>query len=159
MSQKRQWIEIAVELEPHLQDPLANFLTELGAEGVIIDEDIIDPLSGTIKPDKHNHKLMKAYLQKDSQSQEKIESLNHYIKSLVEIHSLTYSPQMKLTITHEEDWNKKWQKFFSTTRIGKHIIIKPSWEIYLPEEGRFTHRNGPGNGFRHRDTCHHKNVS
>jgi len=147
MPQRRQWIEIAVELEPHLQDPLANFLTELGAEGVIIDEDIIDPLSGTIKPDKQNHKLMKAYLQKDSQSQEKVESLNHYIKSLVEIHSLTYSPQMKLTITHEEDWNKKWQKFFSTTRIGKHIIIKPSWEIYLPEEGDLLIEMDPGMAF------------
>ena len=147
MYQRRQWIEIGIELEQHLQDPLANFLVELGAEGVIVDEDIINPLTGTIKPDKQNHKLMKAYLEKDSHSQEKIKSLNHYIKSLVEIHSLTYSPQMKLTITHEEDWNKKWQKFFSTTRIGKHIIVKPSWELYLPEEGDLLIEMDPGMAF------------
>ena len=147
MPQRRQWIEIGIELEQYLQDPLANFLTELGAEGVIVDEDIINPLTGTIKPDKQNHKLMKAYLEKDSHSQEKIESLNHYIKSLVEIHSLTYSPQMKLTITHEEDWNKKWQKFFSTTRIGNRIIVKPSWELYLPEEGDLLIEMDPGMAF------------
>ena len=145
--QKRQWIEISIELEQYLQDPLANFLVELGAEGVIIDEDIINPLTGTIKPDRHNHKLLRAYLHKNSQSQNKIESLNHYIKALVDIHSLTYTPHMKLTITHEEDWNKKWQKFFTTTRIGNHIIVKPSWELFLPEEGDILIEMDPGMAF------------
>ena len=135
MTQKQQWIEIAIELKQHLQDPVANFLIELGAEGVITDEDIINPLTGKIKPDKKHYKLLRAYLKKNNRSQKKIESLNHYIKSLVEIHSLSYSPELRLTVTNEEDWNKKWQKFFSTTRIGNHIIIKPSWELFLPEEG------------------------
>jgi ribosomal protein L11 methyltransferase len=147
MTQKQQWIEIAIELQQHLQDPVANFLIELGVEGVITDEEIINPLTGTVKPDKKNYKLLKAYLKKDSGSQKKIKSLNQYIKSLVEIHSLCYSPQLKLTITNEEDWNKKWQKFFSTTRIGKHIIIKPSWELFLPEEGDLLIEMDPGMAF------------
>ena len=147
MTQKQQWIEIAIELEQHLQDPVANFLIELGAEGVITDEDIINPLTGTIKPDKKHYKLLRAYLKKNNRSQKKIESLNHYIKSLVEIHSLSYSPELKLTVTNEEDWNKKWQKFFSTTRIGKRIIIKPTWEIFLPEEGDLPIEMDPGMAF------------
>ena len=147
MTHKKQWIEIAIELEQYLQDPVANFLIELGAEGVITDEDIINPLTGKIKPGKKNYKLLKAYLKKENGSQEKIESLNHYIKSLVEIHSLSYSPELKLTITNEEDWNKKWQKFFSTTRIGKHIIIKPSWELFLPEKGDLLIEMDPGMAF------------
>ena len=147
MTQKQQWIEIAIELEQHLQDPVANFLIELGAEGVITDEDIINPLTGTIKPEKKNYKLLRAYLKKIKGSQKKIESLNHYIKSLVEIHSLSYSPELKLTVTNEEDWNKKWQKFFSTTRIGKRIIIKPSWEIFLPQEGDLLIEMDPGMAF------------
>ena len=147
MTQANQWIEIAIELEQHLQDPVANFLIEQGAEGVITDEDIIDPLTERIKPDKKNYKLLRAYLKKDNGSQKKIESLNHYIKSLVEIHSLSSPPELKLTITKEEDWNKKWQKFFSTTRIGKRIIIKPSWEIFLPEEGDLLIEMDPGMAF------------
>lgn len=147
MTQKKQWIEIAIELEQHLQDPVANFLTELGSEGVITDEDIINPLTGTIKPGKKNHKLLKAYLKKDNRSQKKVESLHNYIKSLVEIHSLSCLPELKLTITNEEDWNKKWQKFFSTTRIGNHIIIKPSWELFLPEEGDLLIEMDPGMAF------------
>ena len=147
MTQKQHWIEIAIELEQHLQDPVANFLIELGAEGVITDEDIINPLTGTIQPDKKNYKLLRAYLKKNSGSQKKVESLNHYIKSLVEIHALPCSPQLKFTVTTEEDWNKKWQKFFSTTRIGKRIIIKPSWELFLPEEGDLLIEMDPGMAF------------
>ena len=147
MTQKQQWIEISIELEHHLQDPVANFLVELGAEGVIIDEDIINPLTGTLKPERRNFKLTKAFLKKNSQSQKKMEALNKYIKSLVEIHSLTYTPHMKMTITHEEDWNKKWQKFFTTTRIGNHIIVKPSWELFLPEEKDILIEMDPGMAF------------
>jgi ribosomal protein L11 methyltransferase len=147
MIQKQQWIEIAIELEEYLQDPVANFLIELGAEGVITDEDIINPLTGTIKPGKKNYKLLKSYLKKDSGSQEKIESLHHYIKSLVEIHSLPSPPELKLSISNEEDWNKKWQKFFSTTRIGKHIVIKPTWELFLPEEDDLLIEMDPGMAF------------
>jgi ribosomal protein L11 methyltransferase len=147
MTQKQQWIEIAIELEQYLHDPVANFLIEMGTEGVITDEDIINPLTGTIKPDKKNQKRLRAYLKKNNGSQKKIESLNHYIQSLVEIHSLSSPPELKLSITNEEDWNKKWQKFFSTTRIGKHIIVKPSWELFIPEEGDLLIEMDPGMAF------------
>ena len=75
LTQKEQWVEIALELDQHLQDPLANFLTELGAEGVILDEEIINPLTGKVTPGKKALKLMKAYLNDNDQTQDKIESL------------------------------------------------------------------------------------
>ena len=54
---------------------------------------------------------------------------------------------MTLTVTHEDDWNKKWQKYFTTARIGKHIIVKPSWELFLPEEGDVIIEMDPGMAF------------
>ena len=146
-SQKERWVEIALELEQHLQDPLANFLTELGAEGVILDEDIINPLTGKVNPDKQGLKLMQAYLNNNDQTHHKIESLKRYLKSLAEMHSLKEAPQMTVKITHEEDWHKKWQRFFTTSRIGRHIIVKPSWELFLPEEGDIVIDMDPGMAF------------
>lgn len=144
---KEQWIEISVEIPQHLQDPLANFLIELGSNGVIVDEDISDPLTKKIKSDRKDHKRILAYLKKDKQSQQKIHSFDRYLKSLIKIHSLKDSPQIKIKITAEEDWSKKWQQFFTTTRIGKHIIIKPSWELFLPEEGDIIIEMDPGMAF------------
>jgi ribosomal protein L11 methyltransferase len=147
MSQKERWVEIALELDQHLQDPLANFLIELGADGVILDEEIINPLTGKINPDRKGQKLMKAYLENNSRCQYKMQSLDRYLKSLAEVHSLKDTPQMTLKIIQEEDWHKKWQKFFTTTRIGRHIIVKPSWELFLPEEGDIVIEMDPGMAF------------
>ena len=147
LQQKKQWVEIALELDQHLQDPLANFLTELGAEGVILDEEIINPLTGQGNPDKKGLKLMKAYLNNNDQTQHKMESLDRYLKSLAEVHSLKTVPQMTVKIIHEEDWHKKWQRFFTTTRIGRHIIVKPSWELFLPKKGDIVIDMDPGMAF------------
>ena len=144
---KAQWVEVAVALEQHLQDPLANFFIELGTEGVLLDEEIINPLTGKVDPGREGLKLMKAYLTNNEDTRHKIESLDRYLKSLAAVHSLKDTPQMTLTIIHEEDWHKKWQRFFTTTRIGRHIIVKPSWELFLPEEGDIVIEMDPGMAF------------
>ncbi|KPJ59545.1 MAG: hypothetical protein AMJ42_01930 [Deltaproteobacteria bacterium DG_8] len=146
-SSKEQWVEISIETHQHLQDALANFLIELGSSGVIVDEEILDPLLGKVRTRRKDHKLTCAYLKKDTQFQQKIKSLDRYLKSLIKIHSLKDSPQVKSKIIYEEDWNKKWQTFFTTTRVGKHIVIKPSWELLLPEEGDIIIEMDPGMAF------------
>ena len=64
---KGQWVEISIEVHQHLQDALANFLIELGSNGVIVDEEILDPLSGKVNIDRKNHNLISAYLKNDNQ--------------------------------------------------------------------------------------------
>jgi len=141
------WVEISIEIHERLQDSLANFFIELGANGVVVDEERVDLLSGKVKTDKQDHKLICAYLKKDIHFQQKITALERYLKSLRELHLLQEHPQMRLKITKDEDWNKKWQTFFTTTRIGTHFIIKPSWELYLSEEGDIIIEMDPGMAF------------
>ena len=147
LSQKGKWIEISLELEENLQEPLANFLLEIGAEGVITDETIINPLTGKSRSDSTGHKLVKAYLKQNSQSQDKIQSLDRYLKSLSLMHPADTISQLKLRVILEEDWTSKWQKFFTSSRIGKHIIVKPSWELFLPREGDIVIEMDPGMAF------------
>jgi ribosomal protein L11 methyltransferase len=146
-SPKEQWVEISIEIDQHLQDALANFLMELGSSGVVVDEEISDPLYGKVKPGSKDRRLVCSYLKKDDHYHHKIHSLDRYLKSLTELHSLKFPPQMTLTVTHEDDWNKKWQKYFTTARVGKHIIVKPSWELFLPEEGDVIIEMDPGMAF------------
>jgi len=125
-SSKEQWVKISIEIHQHLQEALACFLIELGSSGVIVEEEILDPLSRKVITERKDHKLTCAYLKKDTQFQQKINSLDRYLKSLIKVHPLKDPPQVKLKTISEEDWNKKWQTFFTTIRAGKHIIIKPS---------------------------------
>ena len=147
MPSKDQWVEISLEIDQHLQDALANFLIELGSSGLVVDEEISDPLYGKVKKGSKDRRLVCSYLKKDDHYQHKIHSLDRYLKSLTELHSLKFPPQMTLKVTYEDDWNKKWQKYFTTARIGKHIIVKPSWELFLPEEGDVIIEMDPGMAF------------
>ncbi len=146
-SSKEQWVEISIEIDQHLHDALANFLVELESNGVIVDEEIIDPVSGQVKEGRKDCKLISTYLKKDNQLQQKIHSLDLYLKSITKLHSLKDTPNMKSKIVCEEDWNKKWQRFFATTRIGKHIIVKPPWELFLPEKDDIIIEINPGMAF------------
>lgn len=146
-SSKEQWVEIAIEIDRNLHDALANFLIELGSNGVIADEEIIYTSSGKVKADREDCKLISTYLKKDNQLQQKIHALDLYLKSLTKLHSLQDTPKQKLKTICEEDWNKTWQRFFTTTRIGKHIIVKPPWELFLPEEEDVIIEINPGMAF------------
>jgi ribosomal protein L11 methyltransferase len=33
-------------------------------------------------------------------------------------------------IVREQDWANNWKKYYKPTRVGQHIVIKPSWEEY-----------------------------
>ena len=146
-SSKEQWVEISIEIDQNLHDALADFLIELGSNGVIADGEIIDPPSGKVKADREDCKLISTYLKQDNQLQQKIHALDLYLKSLTKLHSLQDTPKQELKTIREEDWNKNWQRFFTTIRIGKHIIVKPPWELFLPEEEDIIVEINPGMAF------------
>lgn len=50
-------------------------------------------------------------------------------------------------IVREEDWANNWKQYYKPTRIGEHIIIKPSWEEYTPKENDVVLELDPGMAF------------
>ena len=47
----------------------------------------------------------------------------------------------------EEDWSTAWRKFYKPTKIGKHIVIVPSWEKYEKQDGDIIIDMDPGMAF------------
>src|SRR5205814_9414782 len=48
---------------------------------------------------------------------------------------------------NEEDWASAWKAFYGIQRLGKHIVIKPSWLDYKPKEGDVVLDLDPGMAF------------
>ena len=46
-----------------------------------------------------------------------------------------------------EDWENNWKKYYKPLRIGSHIVIKPTWEDFTPEEGDRIVELDPGMAF------------
>jgi ribosomal protein L11 methyltransferase len=142
-----RWVEISVELGRHLQDALANFLMELGAGGVVTDGARSAPCSGTSPLNKGEYCRVTAYLKDDGAFRSHIDSLHRYLDALADIHGLTDVPQVELTPIREQDWSTQWQKLFSTCRIGRRMVIKPTWEQYARRPDDVVIAMDPGMAF------------
>lgn len=56
-------------------------------------------------------------------------------------------PAASCTVIHEEDWANNWKAYFKPTRIGQHLVIKPSWETYQQQPDDVIIELDPGMAF------------
>lgn len=47
----------------------------------------------------------------------------------------------------EEDWATAWKKYYKPVRVGRHLVIKPTWEEYLEQSGDLIVEMDPGMAF------------
>ena len=55
--------------------------------------------------------------------------------------------EVSVSTIDNEDWAENWKKQFKPFRLGKHIVIRPGWEEYEPDEGDKVITIDPGLAF------------
>lgn len=55
--------------------------------------------------------------------------------------------QVALRDVPEEDWSASWRQFFKPRRIGKRLVVRPTWETYEAETGDVELVLDPGQAF------------
>ena len=138
-----KWIRLTISTKSEAVEAISYALTNIGIPTIEID----DPSDITMTMEKKNKTdwdyideellknkdmdevFIKAYLPEDAPYEEKIiqiqDSLNH-IKQFLDIGKGT----VQTDILHEEEWANSWKKYYKPIKIGKHILIKPTWEEY-----------------------------
>lgn len=62
--------------------------------------------------------------------------------------SLIYPiPEPQVRIIRQEDWAHAWKKFYKPLRVGSHVILKPSWEEFIPQADDILIELDPGMAF------------
>ncbi len=56
-------------------------------------------------------------------------------------------PEPTITEVREEDWAHAWKKHYKPLRVGQRIVLKPSWEEYIPEADDIIIELDPGMAF------------
>ena len=78
-------------------------------------------------------------------------SLSPRFAALTRTVSYTHLDLGKLEIltntVDEEDWAENWKKDFKPIRLGNHMVVKPSWCDYAPQEGDHIIELDPGMAF------------
>jgi ribosomal protein L11 methyltransferase len=55
--------------------------------------------------------------------------------------------ELQIRTVHEEDWATAWQEHFPVLRLGRHIVIKPTWRDHDPAPGDVVVALDPGMAF------------
>jgi ribosomal protein L11 methyltransferase len=55
--------------------------------------------------------------------------------------------EVRTRVVHEEDWAEAWKAHFPVLRVGKRLVIRPTWRRHRPEPGDVVLALDPGMAF------------
>lgn len=148
-----KWAEICVVTKEDMCDIVSSIFHDIGAKGVLIEDpalvntyiksglwDYTDiPLSEVT-----GEVTIKAWLSEDEDLPQKIEQLKICLA-----HSIMAKDDYRISISNikNEDWENNWKQYFHPEKIGKKIVVCPSWEKYEKKEDEIIIDLDPGMAF------------
>lgn len=143
---QNDWAEISCEVPSSLVDTLADFLVELTGTGVGIENREVDTFS-LESIEETPVKEVKAYLPLDGSLEEARLKIEEFLAAhRDEYQDLPFTPPT-VRVVKNEDWANNWKVHFKPVRIGTRMVIKPTWEEYLPAPGDLVIKIDPGMAF------------
>ena len=85
--------------------------------------------------------LIHVYIKQEKDALECVE----FIKARLDAEGIEY--ETSIVDVNEEDWANNWKQYYHTQRIGKRIVVTPSWEEYEPTGDDVQMRLDPGMAF------------
>lgn len=140
------WQEIACDIPEEFSDIVADYLTDLTGNGVCVDNLCVDAFSTTEIPDSVRV-VIKAYLPADGDSSSQMLKLNSFLAELAGLHPHAEFAQPILSSVRAEDWSSSWKVHFKPLRVGKRLLIVPTWEDAAESPGDMVIRIDPGMAF------------
>ena len=153
-----QWLEVSVKVKHEAEEVTAEILREAGARnGVAIEDPVLyetvrkslpfelcDPL-----PEETDLSVVTvtAYYPEDEELQKRLQRIEAELTAVEKrIGRFRIGPTLFRKVS-ETDWSDEWKQYFHVTRVGKHIVVKPSWESYEPEAEDIVLELDPGMAF------------
>ncbi|MBV5339935.1 MAG: 50S ribosomal protein L11 methyltransferase [Deltaproteobacteria bacterium] len=140
------WLEIACEVPAEHADVVAEFLTDLSGNGVCVDNRCVDAFSTSEIPDSVRV-VIKAYLSAESDPAPQMHKLETFMSELSRRHSDASFGSPVLSAVSAEDWSSSWKVHFKPLRVGKRLLIVPTWETAAELPGDLVIRIDPGMAF------------
>ncbi|HEY5974536.1 MAG TPA: 50S ribosomal protein L11 methyltransferase, partial [Geobacteraceae bacterium] len=123
------WTEIACTVPTALVDTLADFLVDLTGSGVTVENLTVDTFSAEDIADAPV-KTVKAYAPDDEAVPALVARLSAFLNEQEGVVPGYIFTPPTLAVIRDEDWATNWKEHFKPARIGRRLVIKPSWEDY-----------------------------
>ncbi len=145
-AQGAEWAQVNVLTSVEAIEAVSNRLVELGAGGTVLQEsengrivakdaDLDAPVAGDAGAgvrDSLEPVWVTAYFRHDERLPGRLAGLKDFLAALP-LYGLAPGPgRIGVNFVSEEDWAEAWKAFYHIQKIGRHLVIKPSWEEYQP---------------------------
>ena len=140
------WLEITVNCDPENAEAVADVLARYAPGGVAIQQNALDLTGEEWRPDGPLEPIasVRAYLAFEPGLDEKRRQVEEALWHLRQIASI---PEPQFRTVAEEQWANAWKEHFHVTRIGKRLVVKPSWREYAPQADDIVLELDPGMAF------------
>ena len=132
-----QWNTLSVIVAQIAADVVSNRFVELGSQGTVF-EDVATP---------PEHCRVLAYYPESANMPELMAQMQEYLNELRELGEYIGEASITSDVLENCDWTSNWKQFFKPTRVGRHLVIKPSWETFTPESDDIVIEIDPGMAF------------
>lgn len=110
-------------------------------ENVVWDIAHVDLIEQELLDRDRTHSLIHVYIKQEKAAAECVE----FLGSRLDAEGIEY--EISVIGVNEEDWANNWKKYYHTQRIGKRIVVTPSWEEFTPSRDDVQMRLDPGMAF------------
>ena len=156
-----EWIELIVHTTTEGSDRVSGILTDYGASGTMIQDraDIPDPgkphgiweiIDSSLLDNMPQDVLVHAWYQADSSFPSVLESIRNRLEELPksDAETILFGTLKIDTVTvDDQSWTGIWKKYFKPFHSSEHVVIKPTWEPYTPDENDIVIEIDPGMAF------------
>ena len=133
-----KWAQVTITTSQEASDAVANYLFERDATGIEI-RDTPSSNSPTV--------TLISYFPTDDLIGERVHDLREFLANLIQAGIDTQPAKVTLESIEEDNWSEQWRSAFPPQKIGKRLVIAPTWDDIVPEPAEVFIRLDPGMAF------------
>lgn len=133
-----KWAQVTITTSQEASDAVANHLFERDATGIQI--------KGAPSANAPAVTLI-SYFPTDDLIGERVQDLREFLAGLIQVGIDTRPATVTLRSMEEDNWSEQWRSAFPPQRIGKRLVVAPTWADIVPEPHEVLIRLDPGMAF------------
>jgi ribosomal protein L11 methyltransferase len=128
-----EWMEIVIRSDPAVHEALSAMLFDLGCTGLVTED--------------FGEGVLKAYFPLPGNFEESREKVMVAVRKTASFFPQAPAPEIHFNPIQDEDWSRKWRRFFRAEQVTPFLVVVPAWEPVPPGTAATIIRIDPGQAF------------
>lgn len=136
------WLELTQEVDEDSAEAVAELFSRYCRGSAVVEQQVGTEDGGEPLPQPVTR--IRAYLAPSNDQVSILLRIQEGLWHLAQIHPL---PDLQIVRLEDKDWERAWQDHYHVLRIGRRIVIRPSWRAYEPQPDDIVITLDPGMAF------------